>query len=61
MWSECASDQTPTGYDIEVEVEKGVISTANEIGEGGLKAHRSQNWRSWRCHENLQGGAHSVH
>jgi len=57
--SERVSDQTPAGWDIEVE-KAGVISTPCEIGESGPKAHRSRVWRSWRCHENLQGGVHSV-
>ena len=43
MRSERASDQTPAGWNIGVEVEKaGVISTPCEISEGGLRAHRSQ-------------------
>ena len=41
--SERAPDQTPTGWNIKVEVEKaGMISTPYDISEGGPKAHRSQ-------------------
>jgi len=57
--SERVSDQTAAGWDIEVG-KAAVISTPCEIGQGGLKAHRSRIWRLWLCHENLQGGVHSV-
>ena len=51
MWSECVSDQTSTGWSIEVAIDERIgEQSASRAGSAkvGLKIYRSQIQVSWR-------------